>query len=71
MWVFLDYNEGKEEDMPKGTRVHRCVEKLKKRKGVNPYAVCQAATGQSYMTGKPIRKKKKKKKASRRKSRSR
>ncbi len=43
--------------MPKGTRVARCVEKVKKKGGgMNPYAVCQAATGQSYATGKPLRK---------------
>lgn len=41
--------------MPKGTRVHSCVEKLKNKKGINAYAVCQAATGQSYATGKPLR----------------
>jgi len=42
--------------MPKGTRVHRCVEKLKKsgKKG-NPYKICQSATGQSYKTGKPLK----------------
>lgn len=41
--------------MPKNTKVHRCVEKVKaKGKGVNPYAVCQASTKQSYATGKPL-----------------
>jgi hypothetical protein len=41
--------------MPKGTRVHRCVQKLKRKGGVkNPYAVCQKATGQSYATGKRL-----------------
>lgn len=42
--------------MPKGTRVHRCVSKVKKEASgmVNPYAVCQAATKQSFKTGKPI-----------------
>jgi hypothetical protein len=44
--------------MPTGTKVHRCVEKLKGRKGVNPYAVCQASTGQSYATGKKLKHKK-------------
>ncbi len=43
--------------MPTGTKVHRCVEKLKGKKGVNAYAVCQKATGQSYATGKKLRKK--------------
>ena len=42
--------------MPKGTKVHSCVEKMKKKGGgANPYAVCQAATGQSYATGKKLR----------------
>lgn len=49
----------KEEEMPKGTKVHRCVEKVKaKGGGVNPYAVCQKSTGQSYKTGKKLRGKK-------------
>lgn len=41
--------------MPKNTRVHRCVEHLKAKgtKG-NPYAICQASTGQSYATGKKL-----------------
>lgn len=47
--------------MPKGTRVHRCVQKVKARGGgVNPYAVCQASTGQSYATGKKLKGGKKK-----------
>jgi hypothetical protein len=42
--------------MPKGTRVERCVKKVKKSgKGVNPYAVCQASTKQSYATGKKLK----------------
>jgi hypothetical protein len=40
------------ETNPKGTRVHRCVEKFK-GKG-NAYAICQASTGQSYKTGKKL-----------------
>ncbi len=42
--------------MPKGTRAHRCVEKLRKahRYG-KAIAICQAATGQSYATGEPMR----------------
>ena len=45
--------------MPKGTRVAKCVEKVKKSGSkVNPYAVCTASTGQVYKTGKPVRKKK-------------
>jgi hypothetical protein len=40
---------------PKGTRVYRLVQKLKGKPGVrNPYAVAQAATGQSYATGKKL-----------------
>lgn len=45
--------------MPKGTKVHRCVQKVKNRKGgkkVNAYAVCQKSTGQSYKTGKRLKK---------------
>ena len=41
--------------MPRGTRVERCVRKVKKSgRGVNPYAVCQASTKQSYATGKTL-----------------
>ena len=40
---------------PKGTKVHRLVQKLKHKKGVrNPYAVAQATTKQSYATGKKL-----------------
>lgn len=45
--------------MPKGTRVHRCVQQVKRKnkgKPVNAYAACQAATGQNYRTGKPLKK---------------
>jgi hypothetical protein len=43
--------------MPEGTRVHRCVEKLKGKKGVdNPFAICQSSTHQSFATGKSTRK---------------
>lgn len=45
--------------MPIGTKVHRCVSKLKGKKGVNAYAICQKSTGQSYATGKRIKRKKK------------
>jgi 2-keto-4-pentenoate hydratase len=48
--------------MPKGTKVARCVEKVKGKKGVNAYAVCQASTGQSYATGKMLKGRKKKSK---------
>jgi len=44
--------------MPKGTRVHRCVQKVKRSgSAVNPYAVCQKSTGQSYRTGKRLKRK--------------
>jgi len=44
--------------MPKNTKVARCVRKVKAKGGAkNPYAVCQASTGQSYQTGKKIKKK--------------
>jgi hypothetical protein len=42
--------------MPEGTKVSDCVKKVKAKGGhVNPYAVCQAATGQSYATGKKLK----------------
>lgn len=42
--------------MPKNSKVGRCVEEVKKKGGpYNPIAVCQASTGQSYRTGKPIK----------------
>lgn len=58
--------------MPKNTRVAKCVEQVKKKGGgVNPYAVCQASTHQSYATGmsktkagKPVGGRKRKKKGS-------
>jgi len=43
--------------MPKNTKVGRCVEKVKSRGDkVNPYAVCQKSTKQSYKTGRSLRK---------------
>ena len=52
--------------MPKGTRVSDCVERVKKSgRGVNPYAVCQASTGQSYATGRSLRSKRRGRKARR------
>lgn len=42
------------ESNPAGTKVHRCVEKVKAKGGGNPYAICQASTGQSYKTGKKL-----------------
>jgi hypothetical protein len=38
--------------MPEGTRVHRCVDKVKRKGGGNAYAICQASTHQSFATGK-------------------
>lgn len=45
--------------MPEGTKVHRCVQDLKKKGVKNPYGICQKSTGQSYATGKPLKKKEK------------
>lgn len=45
--------------MPKGTRVYDCVQDVKAKGGGNPYAICQASTGQSYHTGKSLKKKSK------------
>ena len=43
--------------MPKGTRVHRCVDKLRKRMSYSgAIGVCQSTTRQSYMTGRKLRK---------------
>lgn len=53
----IDFHEVNQ--MPKGTRVAKCVEAVKgKGNEVNPYAVCQKSTGQSYRTGKKLKKKK-------------
>ena len=47
--------------MPKGTRVHRCVSKLRKKyKYGKAIGICQKSTKQNYMTGKRIRQKKRK-----------
>lgn len=45
--------------MPKGTKVDKCFQKVKKKKSVKSAArICQKATGQSLKTGrKPKRKK--------------
>lgn len=45
--------------MPKGTRVHRCVDKLKRKGLGGAYAICQKSTKQSYKTGKSLKGKKK------------
>lgn len=44
--------------MPKGTRVDRCFQKLKKqgKSESSAAAICQASTGQSLATGKSKRK---------------
>lgn len=50
--------------MPKGTKVHKCVHDLMKKKGYSKakaIRICQESTGQSYKTGKKITKKKRKK----------
>jgi len=49
--------------MPKGTRVHRCVDMLVS-KGMSKgraIATCQESTNQSFATGKTLRKKRSKK----------
>ena len=53
--------------MPKGTKVARCVKSVmksgvrakkgSKSKKVSAIRICQKQTGQSYKTGKPIKKK--------------
>ena len=49
--------------MPKGTRVHRCVSKLRKKyKYSKAIGICQKSTKQNYMTGKRIQQTKRKKK---------
>jgi hypothetical protein len=35
-------------------RTRKPPKKARGRKGVNPYAVCEASTGQSYATGKTL-----------------
>ncbi len=45
--------------MPEGTRVHSCVDKLKKQgKPIgSAIAICQKSTKQGYASGKPLKKK--------------
>ncbi len=40
--------------MPKGTKVYRCVQKVKSKghSKVSAIRICQASTGMSYITGK-------------------
>ena len=43
--------------MPKNTRVHRCVEKLRRKYGYpGAIGICQRSTKQSYMTGRSLKK---------------
>ena len=45
--------------MPTGTRVHRCVNRLKKEHGLSAaIGICQKSTKQSYRTGRTLRKRK-------------
>ena len=56
--------------MPKGTRVHRCVSKLRKKyKYSKAIGICQKSTKQNYMTGKQIRQTKYEKKRRKKKTR--
>ena len=46
--------------MPKGSKVDKCFQKLKKSKGAASAAkICQSSTGESLKTGKKPRRKKK------------
>jgi len=48
--------------MPKGTRVHNCVDRLKHKRGIgSAIAICQSSTHQGYASGKPLPNKKGKK----------
>ena len=52
--------------MPKGTKVDKCFQKVKKKKGASSAAaICQKSTGQSLKTGKSTKKKAKPKRNSR------
>ncbi len=45
--------------MPTGTRVHRCVNRVKKEHGLSSaIGICQKSTKQSYRTGRTLRKRK-------------
>jgi hypothetical protein len=46
--------------MPKGTKVHRCYDKLKKKGKGSAAAICQKSTGQSLKTGKALDERKRK-----------
>ena len=50
---------GEESIMPKGTKVDRCFQEVKKAKGAaSAAAICQTSTGQSLKTVKPLKPKK-------------
>ena len=56
--------------MPKGTRVHNCVDKLKGKYGYSAaIAICQKSTNQNYMTGKTLKRRTKKRRRRRAKGR--
>ena len=58
--------------MPQNTRVYRCVQRLKKKYGyAGAIAICQAATKQSYMTGRSLRKRRKRRKTRKRRKKRR
>ena len=44
--------------MPKGSKVAKCVQKLKAKGKVRAIKICQKSTGQSYKTGKKSKSKK-------------
>jgi hypothetical protein len=45
--------------MPKGTKVHRCVQKVSKKKSKGAaIAICQKSTGKSYKTGRAPKRRK-------------
>ena len=47
--------------MPKNSKVGRCFDKLRHKKGdASAAKICQASTGQSLATGKPSKKKRNK-----------
>ena len=53
--------------MPQNTRVYRCVHRLKKKYGLSgAIGICQKATKQSYMTGRPLKTKRRKRRRRRR-----
>ena len=52
--------------MPTGTRVHRCVNRLKKEHGLSAaIGICQKSTKQSYRTGRTLRKRRTKRRSRR------